>query len=64
MKATQTQYEQAYRIYEKHGQYAVYKFAQDNNIDEWSWCVPCEDNTPDCDDNVCLVCGSVKEEIK
>jgi hypothetical protein len=60
MRATQKQYEKCVKLYEKSGQYAVYKYAEDKGIDEWSHCNPCEDSTPDCEDFCCLVCGTYK----
>jgi hypothetical protein len=60
MKATPSQYHQAVQIYETAGQYAVYGFAEEHGITSWSYCQPCEDVTPDCQDNACLVCGSTK----
>jgi DUF971 family protein len=60
MKATQLQYTEAVTIYEKSGQYAVYDYAHKIGINEWSYCKACEDETPDCNDKSCLVCGSTK----
>jgi hypothetical protein len=60
MKATQLQYEESVAIYEKDGQYAVYDYAHKIGINEWSYCKACEDDTPDCNDNSCLVCWSLK----
>jgi hypothetical protein len=62
MKANDNQYEAAVNIYEKDGQYAVYDYAKEIGVNEWSLCAACEDETPDCDDGACLVCGSQKEE--
>jgi hypothetical protein len=60
MRATQEQYEKCVTIYSDKGQQAVYKYAKENAIDEWSKCIPCEDKTPDCEDFCCLVCGTFK----
>ena len=60
MKATQQQYDEALTIYEKGGQYSVYNYAYKIGVNEWSYCEPCEDKTPDCHDKSCLVCGSLK----
>ena len=62
MKATHKQYEKAVKLYKNGGAYAVYEYAKEIGIDEWSTCEPCETNTPDCKDDSCLVCGSVKEK--
>lgn len=62
MKATDKQYEKAVKLYEDGGASAVYEYAKEIGIDEWSTCEPCETDTPDCEDNICLVCGSVKED--
>ena len=62
MKANQSQYEVAVEIYEKSKQPVtdVLDYAKRIGVDEWSICPECEDETPDCDDNSCLVCGSTK----
>jgi len=60
MKATDKQYEKAVKLYEDGGATAVYDYAKDIGIDEWSICFACETDTPDCKDGSCLVCGSVK----
>jgi hypothetical protein len=62
MKATDKQYKKAEKLYEKSGASAVYEYAEKIGIDEWSTCKPCETDTPDCKDDSCLVCGSVKEK--
>lgn len=65
MKATQQQYEEAVKLYDNQGTLAVFGYALDQGIDEWSECVFCEEETPDCHDGTCLVCGSQKKgEIK
>jgi hypothetical protein len=61
-KASTQQYAEATEIYEKAGQYAVYGFADDIGITSWAYCEACEDSTPDCSDNSCLVCGSPKKQ--
>lgn len=60
-KATQSEYEKAIEIYAKKGQYGVYDYAKDIGVTSWSYCDPCDDNTPDTENNCCLVCGSEKE---
>jgi hypothetical protein len=60
-KATKAEYVEACKIYQNHGQSAVYDFAREKGINSWSACGPCEDVTPDCEDGACLVCGSVTE---
>ena len=62
MKANQSQYEVAVEIYEKSKQTVtdVLDYAKRIGVDEWSICPECEDDTPDCHDNSCLVCGSSK----
>ena len=64
-KATQAQYATAYDLYCKFGPSAVYGYANEKNI-SYSPCEACETSTPDCHDDSCLVCGSVKErqEVK
>ena len=61
-KASPQQYAEATEIYEKAGQYAVYGFADAEGINSWAYCEACEDTTPDCSDNSCLVCGSPKKQ--
>ena len=60
MKATHEQYEQAVRRYDIGGPSAVYRYAAEIGVDSNSYCVPCETDTPDCDDDCCLVCGDYK----
>lgn len=60
MKATLAQYQEAVRLYEATGPSAIYDFANQEGITSWSFCPPCEETTPDCEDNACLVCGSLK----
>ena len=60
MKANQAQYEEAIKHYDSAGPSAVYAYALDIGIDEQSYCIGCEEDTPDCDDNCCLVCGQHK----
>ena len=60
MKANQEQYEESVLVYNKGGQYAVYDYAKDEGITSWTLCESCEDDTPDCEDGCCLVCGSTK----
>jgi hypothetical protein len=57
MKATQKQYEEAIKHYDSGGPSAVFAYALDIGIDEYSHCIDCEEDTPDCDDDCCLVCG-------
>ena len=61
VKATQKQYERAIELYEQGGASAVYHFAWQEGITSWSFCLPCEAQTPDCEEGWCLVCGSAKE---
>jgi hypothetical protein len=60
-KATPAQYATAYDLYCKFGPSAVYGYANENNI-SYSPCEACDTSTPDCEDESCLVCGSVKEK--
>ncbi len=60
MKATQEQYDECVVLYEQGGATAVYMYADDKGIDDWSLCSPCDIETPDTDDGCCLVCGSLK----
>lgn len=62
MKATNKQYKKAVKLYEDGGATAVYDYAKEIGIDEWSTCEPCEAETPDCKSKCCLVCGSSKEQ--
>ncbi len=63
VKATISQYNEAYKIYEKEGITAVYDFANANGISSWSHCDSCDAETPDCITNSCLVCGSIKKNL-
>lgn len=60
MKATQEDYNKAVTIYESEGASAVFAFATDIGIDSYSYCRDCEEDTPDCYDDSCLVCGIYK----
>lgn len=62
MKATSKQYKTAVELYEKEGSCAVFAYAEKIGIDEWSTCKVCEVSTPDCKDDTCFICGSVKEK--
>jgi hypothetical protein len=47
------------RIYEKHGQSAVFDFVLNNYPEiKWQRCLPCETESP-IQKNLCLVCGSL-----
>lgn len=59
--ATQKEYNEAVKIYEQGGQYAVYEYAIKKKITSWDVCKPCEDRTPNTKDFSCLVCGSLKD---
>jgi hypothetical protein len=54
-----TNYEKAYEIYEKGGQYAVYDAVKHGTLwaSGWKLCLPCEDITP-FEFNNCLICGT------
>lgn len=56
------------RIYDKHGQYGVYRFAYEHPGEfekQWSDCIPCEDTTPTVKgDNTCAVCGSLRKDYQ
>ena len=60
MKATQQQYLACVEIYNVSGVSGVCEYAANNGIDSRSLCDPCDADTPDTDDNCCLVCGSAK----
>lgn len=64
MKATQEQYEQAIKVYDKDGVRGVHKYAQEIGIDSYSYCRDCEEHTPDCHDDCCLVCGTHKPSAR
>ena len=55
-----TNYEKAVEIYNKAGQYAVYRACQTLELDHDAWlrCEPCEDLTPHSDEySNCAICG-------
>jgi hypothetical protein len=60
VKATQQQYNEAVKVYECLGPSAVFAFAEKIGVDSYSFCRDCEDDTPDCHDDSCLVCGIYK----
>jgi hypothetical protein len=62
MKANKEQYEKAIPLYESGGKTAVLDFALQEGIDDWGSCPQCEESTPMCADNSCLVCGSTIKE--
>ena len=64
MKATQLQYEQAIKHYDAGGASAVFAFAEKIGIDSYSFCRDCEEHTPDCHDDCCLVCGTHKPSTR
>jgi hypothetical protein len=53
-----TNYDRAVRIYERGGQFAVYRAVLNGELlaDYWTSCNPCEDVTPH-EKQTCLVCG-------
>jgi len=57
-------YEKAVEIYNKAGQYAVYRACEEMQLDHDAWlrCFPCEDITPH-DHGTCLVCGTQQEKL-
>jgi hypothetical protein len=54
-----TNHEIAYTIYEKSGQSAVFDAVNNNTVscDEWSYCEPCETDSPFFE-RTCLVCAT------
>ena len=64
MKATQKQYEQAVKHYDAGGASAVFAFAECIGVDSHSFCRDCEEHTPDCHDDCCLVCGTHKPSTR
>ena len=60
MKATKEQYDKAVTIYENEGASAVFRYAEKIGVDSHSFCRDCEEHTPDCHDDSCLVCGLLK----
>ena len=64
MKATQEQYEQAIKHYDAGGASAVFAFAECIGVDSHSFCRDCEEHTPDCHDDCCLVCGTHKPSTR
>jgi hypothetical protein len=64
MKATQKQYEQAIKHYDAGGASAVFAFAECIGVDSHSFCRDCEEHTPDCHDDCCLVCGTHKPSTR
>lgn len=61
MKATQEQYDKAVEIYETSGQAGVLLFAEREGITAKANCLECESFNPICEDDTCLVCGSLIE---
>ena len=56
--------EKAYQHYQDGGIGAVCDFANKENINEWSFCAPCDCETPVSEDT-CLACGqTLKIELK
>jgi len=53
-------FDEAYKIYEKKGQDAVFSFANEKGIG-YAYCSPCETDSPSVDET-CLVCGSPNEK--
>lgn len=64
MKANQDQYNHAVTIYDNDGYRAVFEFAEKIGVDSYSYCRECEDHTPDCEDDCCLVCGTHKPSAR
>lgn len=64
MKATQEQYEQAIKRYDAGGARSVFRYAEEIGIDSYSFCRDCEEHTPDCHDDCCLVCGTHKPSTR
>ena len=64
MKATKEQYDKAVTIYENEGASAVFRYAEDIGVDSHSFCRDCEEHTPDCHDDSCLVCGTHKPSTR
>jgi hypothetical protein len=56
-------YKKAVEIYNKAGQYAVYRACETLELDHDAWlrCLLCEDLTPH-SEGTCLVCGTFKEK--
>ena len=64
MKATQEQYEQAIKHYDAGGASTVFQYAEEIGVDSHSYCRDCEEHTPDCHDDCCLVCGTHKPSTR
>lgn len=60
MKATKEQWDKAVTIYENEGASAVFVYAERIGVYSYSYCRDCEEHTPDCHDDSCLVCGLLK----
>ena len=58
---TMTNYEKAVDIYEREGQYGVFRAVHAGTLTATAWyqCSPCEDITP-FEATTCLVCGTEK----
>ena len=58
----QEHYDKCVTLYEKGGASAVYDYANENDINTWEYCEPCDAETPsiDLEGNTCLVCGTSK----
>jgi len=57
----QQHYDACVLLYEKNGATAVYDYAKKHNIEHWTYCEPCDTDTPHVSvdsKGTCLVCGS------
>ena len=52
-------YKKAYKLYEEFGSGSVYEYANSLGLD-YSYCEPCDTETPTIEECICLVCGSQK----
>lgn len=61
-KVEQKHYDNCIEIYDEKGAVGVYDYANKHGIHSWSYCGPCDAETPTIG-NICLVCGSRKHDI-
>jgi hypothetical protein len=60
-KATTSQYKAGLLLYQRAGMKAVCDFAKELGITAWSNCEACENTTPTCKDEACMICGISKK---
>ena len=48
------------KLYAEGGASAIFQYANESKWTDWSWCKPCEADTPT-DGGECLICGQFKQ---